>query len=180
MTRSYRTDISPLNKRFLVAAVMFLVSAMICVGQIRSRRLLEKTRDELLRAKAGFSQLQQATKDRRNALETLKSMYAHGAHTSAERIIYGKIDELNALLRPSNMTISTIERKGDEVSLQYSFKFVNPDYNDFLNNIGYLEGSVFPLTVVSAVAIMKAEIDGRSVLSCSIDGKVMTSDKGGP
>lgn len=180
MSSRYRTDISPLNKRFLVAAAMLLLSAMICVGQIRSRRLLEKTHDELVRAKAGFALLQEATKDRRNALEVLKTMYAHGGRTSAERIIYGKIDELNDRLRPSNMTISAIERKGDEVSLQYSFKFVNPDYNDFLNNIGYLEGSVLPLTVVSAVSITKAEVDGKGVLSCSIDGKVLTSGKGGP
>ena len=177
----YETDIAPLKRRFCFAAALFLVTAMACVSQIRSRRLLEKTHDELVRAKAGLVRVREAGATRRNTLEMLKNLQMHGAaNTSAERRIYGKIDELNTRLKPDELTISAIERKGDEVLLQYSFKFINPNYNDFLNTVNYLEGSVFPLTTVNAVAITQAEAGGKKMLACSVNGKVLTSEKQKP
>jgi hypothetical protein len=132
----------------------------------------------LVRAEAGLARLREASTNRKKTLETLKTFYAQGDRTSAERVIYGKIDELNARLRPDDLTISAIEKKGDEISLQYSFKFINPNFNEFLNNISYLESSIFPLTLVSAVAVAQADVGGKNVISCSINGKVLTSDKG--
>jgi hypothetical protein len=176
----YESDIGPLKKRFWIAAGLLLLAAMICISQIRNRLLQEKTRSELVRAKAGLALLREASVNRKQALDMLKAMYMQGASSSSERLIYGKIDELSARLKPDDVTFSTIERKEGEVSLQFSFKFINPNYNDFLNNVSYLEGSVFPLTMVSAVAITQAEVAGKSVLSCSITGKVLTSESRKP
>lgn len=177
---SYGTDISPLRKRFWIAVVFLLITAVLCVSQIRSRRVLEKTRIELLKAKAGLVLLRETSKQRKHAVETLKAMYTQGSRTSAERLVYGKIDELSARLKPDDVTISAIESKGDEVSLQFVFKFINPNHTDFLNNISYLEGNVFPLTMVSAVSITRTETDGKSVLTCSVTGRVLTTGKGKP
>jgi hypothetical protein len=176
----YEADILPLKKRFWIAAGLLLVVAIICVSQIRNRRLLEKTRSELVRAKTGLTVLREASANRKQALDALKAMYMQGAKTSPERLIYGKIDELSARLKPDDVTFSAIEKKADEVSLQFSFKFINPNYNDFLNNVSYLEGSTFPVTMVSAVAIKQADVGGKPVLSCSITGKVLTSEKSKP
>ena len=176
----YEAYITPRVKLFWIAAGLLLLTAMICVSQVRSRRLQEKTHSELVRAKAGLLQLREASANRKQALQTLKAMYLQGGKISSERLIYGKIDELSDRLKPDDIIISSLEKKADEASLQFTFKFINPNYNDFLNNVSYLEGSVFPLTIVSTVAITQAEVSGKSVLACSITGKILTSESSKP
>jgi hypothetical protein len=174
----YETDIKPLKKRFWVAAVLVLVVATVSVSLIRTRRLLEKTQSEMLKAKSGLTRVREASANRTTVLATLKSQYMQNAGaTSPERLVYGKIDELKARLNPDDVTISAIEKKEGEVSLQYSFKFTNPNYNDFLNTVSYLEGSVFPLTVVNSVAISQADAAGKGALSGTVSGRVVTSEK---
>jgi hypothetical protein len=174
---SYATDIKPLQKRFWIVTTLLLLVAIACVSQIRNRRLLEKTHTELLKARVGLGKVRDASANRKTVLATLKSQYMQKTGgTSPERLIYGKIDELKARLNPDDVTIGAIEKKEGEVSLQYTFKFTNPNYNDFLNTVSYLEGSVFPLTVVSTVAITQADAGGKGVLSGTVNGKIITSE----
>jgi hypothetical protein len=177
----YEADITPLIRRFWIATALLLIAAIVCVALTRTRRLMEKTHDGLLKARAGLGRVREAGESREKALATLKTLYMQSsAGTSPERLIYAKIDELNTRLRPDDMTISAIEKKGGEVSLQYTFKFINPNYNELLNNVSYLGGNIFPLTTVSTVTIAQAEAGGKSVLNCTVTGKVLTSEKNGP
>lgn len=177
----YELDIMPLKKRFWMAVAFFLVMAMAFVSQSRTRHLLEKTHDELTRAKAGLARVKEANMNRRKVLGILKTQYMLGVtNTSDERLLYGKMDDLKARLRPDDFAVSAIERKRGEVSLPYTLKFINPDYCDFLNTISYLEGTVFPFTVVSAVSITQADASGKGVVSCTINGKVLTSESSRP
>lgn len=177
----YEADIIPVNKRFRIAVALFLVTALACAGMSRARKQLEATHDNLIKAKAGLAKVREANQNRRNALGILKTEYLLGeTNISDERLLYGKMDDLKARLRPDDLTISPIERKSGEVSLPYTLKFVNPDYNDFLNTISYLEGTVFPFTVVNSVAIIRAEAGGKGVVSFTINGRVVTSESKKP
>jgi hypothetical protein len=177
----YESDIRPLKKRFWAAAALLLVVAVVCVSQIRTWRLLEKTHDELVKAKSGLMRVREGSANRRTILTTLKSQYMlNTAGSSAERLVYGKIDDLKARLNPDEVAISAIEKKEGVVSLPYSFKFINPNYNDFLNSVSYLEGSAFPLTVVNSVAVTQVETGGKGALTCTVSGKVLISEKSKP
>jgi len=177
----YEAELTPLIKRFWLATALLLIAAMVCAGLTRSRRLMEKTHDALLKAGAGLTRMREASEGREKALATLKTMYMlSAADRSPERLIYAKIDELSSRLKPDDLSFSAIEKKAGEVSLQYTFKFTDPNYTDLLNNISYLGGSVFPLTTVVSVTITQAEAEGKSVLTCTITGKVITSEKIGP
>jgi len=177
----YEADITPLIRRFWISTALLLIAAIICVSLTRTRRLMEKTHDGLLKASAGLGRVREASESREKALAILKTLYMQSAaSTSPERQIYAKVDELTARLRPDDLTISTIEKKGIEVSLQYTFKFINPNYNEFLNNVSYLGGNIFPLTTVSTVVIAQSEAGGKSVLTCTVTGKILTSERIGP
>jgi hypothetical protein len=175
----YEMDIIPLKKRFWIAAGLLLLMVMVFASQIRTRLRMEKTHAELIRAKAGLARVQEATANRKKALEILKTVYMMGiTNVSDERLLYGKIEELKFRLGPDDMTISAIEKKGGEVSLPFTLTFINPNYSDFLNTISYLEGTVFPFTQVSAIAVTQAEAGGKGVVSCTINGKILTSERG--
>jgi len=174
-------DIRPLKLRFWIAATLLLVTALACASQTRNRRLLEQTQEGLLRAKAGLTRVREARATRANDLSALKAQYSQSAAgSSAERLLYGRVDELKARFRPDDLTISPIERKGGELSLQYSLRFINPNYDDFLNAVAYLDGAVFPLTLVSAVAITQADAGGRGVVTCTVSGQLLTGAKATP
>lgn len=177
----YEADLTPLIRRFCIATALLLIAAVLCVGLTRTRRLLEKTHDDLLKARAGLGRVREASESREKALATLKTLYMQtAANRSPERLIYAKVDELTARLRPDDQSISAITRAGGEVSLQYTFKFINPNYNEFLNTVSYLGGNIFPLTTVSTVVIAQSEAGGKSVLNCTVTGKILTSEKIGP
>ena len=174
-------DIKPFVQRFRMAAALLLVAALACASQVRTRRLLEQTHGDLVRAESGLDRVRQASRERRHALTTLKAQYLPGdTHLSAERILYERIDDLKARFSPQEMNVSALERRGEEVSLQYSLKFVNPNYGDFLNTVGYLDGAVFPSSLVSAVEVTRVDVAGKAMLSCSVSGKLLSSAKGGP
>jgi hypothetical protein len=178
---TYEADITPLIKRFCITTALVLIVAMLCVALTRTRRLMEKTHDGLLKAKAGLGRVREASESREKALATLKTLYMQSASgTSPERQIYAKVDELTSRLKPDDLTFSAIEKKGVEVSLQYTFKFINPNYNEFLNIVSYLGGNIFPLTTVGTVTIAQSEAGVKSVLNCTVTGKVLTSEKIGP
>lgn len=177
----YEADIILVNKRFRIAVALFLVAALACTWLSRTRKQMELTHGNLLKAKAGLAKVRDANQNRRTALGILKTEYLLGeTNVSDDRLLYGKMDELRGRLKPDDLTVATIERKNGEVSLPYTLKFLNPDYNDFLNTISYLEGTVFPFTLVNSVSIARAESGGKGAVSFTINGKVVTSESKKP
>ena len=177
----YESDIRPQKTRFRIAAALFLVVAVVCVGQARNRRLQEKTYTELLRAKSGLDKLKQANLNRRHALTTLKAQLGNNSETnSPERLVYGKLDEIRERLRPDDLTVASIEKKGGEVSIPYTLKFTNHDYNTFLNAISYLQEGTLPLAPVSSIVISQAVDAGKNVVLFTVTGKVLINEKRKP
>lgn len=170
----HHSELGPLRRRFWISLALFLGAALLCSSQLRVRFTLEKSRAELLKAQAGLAQLRLASAQRQAALEALRSQYGSGeAGASVEQLLYGRIDALRERFRPDELTISGIEKRGDEVSLKYSFRFVNPSFDDFLNALCHLEGSGFPLTMVDSVSVHHALADGKDLLSCTVNGVVL-------
>jgi hypothetical protein len=177
----YELHMMPLKKRFWLSVALFLVMAMVCTSMLRARRLQGRTQAELVKAQAGLAKLKVTNLNRRNALGILKTEYLLGVtNISDERLLYSKMDELKARLKPDDLTVSGIEKKGGTVSLPYTLKFINTDYNDFLNTISYLEGAVFPFTTVNSVTIAQADAGGKNVVAFTINGKVLTSESKKP
>ncbi len=177
----YENNLKPLKNRFFVVAGLFLIVAIAFVTAQRNRRQLESTFDNLTRAQGGLTRVKEANANRRHVLAALKSQFGQGAQImSPEMVIYGKVEEIKARLNPDDMTITAVAKGGGEASLQYTLSFSNPNFNNLLNAISYLHGSVFPLTPVSSVAITQSDVKGTSGYSFNITGKVITSGKTKP
>jgi hypothetical protein len=177
----YASDIKPLKRVFLITSVLFLALAATCAVQKRNRRVQERTLGELARAQEGLRRVREAVVNRRQAMVSLKSQLVTGvAASSPERVIYGKIDEIKARLKPDDMTIGTLEKKGGDVSLAFTLKYTNPNYCDLLNAVSHLQEAVFPFTPVNAIAIAQGEQNGRGVVEYTIDGTVLTPERSKP
>ena len=177
----YERDIRPLKRVFLITAVLFLALATTFAVQEKNRRVKEKTLAELARAREGLSRVKEAAMNRRRALTALKSQLVTNMESnSPERLIYGKIDELKARLKPDDMTIGTLKKEGGDVSLPFTLKFTNPNYCDLLNAVGHLQHEVFPFTPVNSIAIAQGEHDGKGVVEYTIDGTVLTIERRNP
>lgn len=181
MSTGYAHYLQPLKKRFYLIAVLLLAVASAWVQQQRNRLVLEKTNQELLRAKSGLGRVAAAIDNRRAVLTAMQNQFAQGVQQrSPEAIIYGKVDELKARFKPDDMTITPIEKKGYETTLNYTLTFTNPDYNTLLNSISALQGAVFPMTPVSSVAIAQTDLKGSAVLSCKVTGRIVTGEAAKP
>ncbi len=180
-TGRYDRAIRPLKLGFLIATALFLVLATALVFLKRNHRLLDKTHGELVRAKEGLARVKEAGQNRTQALATLKGQLAKGLETSSpERLIYGKVDEIKAQLKPDDMTIASVEKKGGDASLQYTLKFVNPGYCDLLNAVNRLQQAVFPFAPVDSIAVSQAEQGGKGVVEFTVTGTIQTIDRATP
>lgn len=174
----YEIALKPLKVRFFIAAALLLALAVACVLQLRSRLLLEKTSAELTMAQSGLARVKSAGANRRQVLTALQSQLGQDSQkNSPEIIIYGKVDELKTHLNPDDMTITAIEKKGGEASLQYTLTFTKADFNHLLNSVNYLQRAVFPLSPVTSIAVTQSESKGTAGVSFKVTGKVITSEK---
>lgn len=181
LTGGYEIGLKPLKRRFYISAALFLFVAVVCSSQARRHKLLATTLEELTRAQVGLAQVKAASANRQQTLAALQAQLGQGSlQSSPEMIIYRKTDELKAVLKPDDMTITTIEKKGGEASLQYTLTFNNHDYNTLLNAVSALHTAVFPLTPVSAIAVTQADAKGGGGISYKVTGKIITSEKTKP
>lgn len=181
LTNGYESGLKPLKRLFFIAAALLLVVATLCVNQTRRHRLLQTTLKELTRAQRGLVQVKAANVNRRQVLAALQSQFGQGTlHSSPEMILYRKVEEIKASLRPEGMTFTAIGKKGSEASLQYTLTFNNLEYNTLLNTVGSLHNSVFPLTPVSSIAVTQSGAKESGGVSYIVTGKIVTSEKTKP
>ena len=174
----YAKDCKPLKLGFLVITLLVLALATMLVIQKRSHRILEKTDVELVKALEGLTRVKEAIVQRKQALATFKTQQSMNIETaSPERLIYGKVDEIMAQLKPNDMTITTLERKGGDVSLQYTLKFISPKYSDLLNALTRLQQSVFPFTPVNTIAISQSDQSGKGAVEFTINGSILIPER---
>ncbi|MBI2353987.1 MAG: hypothetical protein HYV06_02970 [Deltaproteobacteria bacterium] len=181
VTNRYENAIKPLKRRFWIGAALFIVLSTACAAQERERRKLEKTHKELVRAKDGLARVRQAILNRKHSLETLRTQLGQGVEkSSSERLIYGRIDDIQSRLKPDDISITAMEKKGGDASLQYTLKFTNTSYSNFINAVCYLQQTVFPFTPVDSITVSQAEVNGRGVVAFTVVGKVLSLDRGLP
>lgn len=177
----YEADLMPVKIRFWVAAVLFLVLAVTCVSQTRTWRLQEKTCAELTRAKTGLARLRGATLNRKEALARMKAQPVDNTeHKTPEMLVYWKLDEIKERLRTDDVTVASIEKKGDKVSLPYTLKFNNHSYHEFINAVRYLQKSSSPWTPISSLTISQSGDPGKGAVIFTIAGNVLVNGRGKP
>ena len=177
----YEIDLRPLKMRFLIAATLFLVVALACVSVSRTRKLHDKTHAELVRAKAGLAKLRGAAKNRAETLARLKALLADNTdNKSPEMLIYWKVDEIKERTRTNDLTVATIEKKGEKASLPFVLKLNNHNYTEFIHTIRYLQKSFSPWAPVSSVAISQTGDPGKSGVVFTINAKVVVNEKSAP
>lgn len=177
----YEYSLKPLKRRFYIAALLLLVMASAFIIQRQSHRQLEKMLYDLAHAVSGLSKVREASANRRSVLAAMQSQFARNIQNkSPEMILYEKIDELKTLFNADDMTITALEKRGSEFSIQYTVTLNDPDFNSVLNTISGLHGSVFPVSPVSAIAITQSDVKGVGALSFKITGKIIANEKQKP
>jgi len=174
----YENDIKRLRKPFLIAAALFLAAATIFASQLRTLRSEQKTYQEHLRAQSGLARVREAVANRRQVLaHPGVAQPRELSASSPDRLIYGRIDDMKARLKPDDMTITVLEKKGGEVSIQYTLTFLNPRYCDLLNNVGYLQRCDYLYTPVNSLAVSQAAVQGRGGVSFLVKGTVLSPER---
>lgn len=170
-----------LRRRFIVMAVILFAVAMFCVYQERTCRQLDKTCKELMRAEAGLSRVKQAAASHRQTLSALKAQFERlDTNASTARVVYGRVDEIQASYKPDDMSIGNLEKKGNDVSLSYIMKFVDIDYSRFLTIVHELQRGVFPVSQVTSVLISQASSEGKGSVTFAIHGAITSIEKSQP
>lgn len=170
-----------LRRRFVAAAVVLFVMAMVCVYLERTGRQLDKTHKELLRAEAGLSRVKQAAASHRQTLAALKAQFERlDTKSSTARVVYGRVDEIQASYKPDEMSIGSLEKKGNDVSLSYIMKFVDIDYSRFLTIVHELQRGVFPVSQVTSILIGQAPLEGKGSVTFTIHGAITSIEKSQP
>lgn len=174
----YDELLKPLRKRFLTGVLLLFIITLLCVYQERTKQLLNKTHKELLRAQDGMSRVKQAIVNRKQALAVFRSQLEKvDDAVSTARIVYSKVDEINAAYRPDEITIGSIEKKGTDVTLSYTLKFVDMDYNRFLTIINELQRGTYPVSQVTSLSIVQSALGGKGAISYSISGILAVIEK---
>ncbi len=166
---------------FWIVFLLCLTVTTLWADQQRSRRILEKEYREYLRAQDGQSRVMEAAANRRVVLTALRSaLPEEPGSDSPEGLIYGRIDQIKTRLKPDEMTIATLVKKGGELSLQYSLTFIDPGYCDLLNAVAYLRHSTTLFTPVNSLAVSQVEQNGRGGISFIIKGTVVLPEGSKP
>ncbi len=174
----YDCEIKPQKRFFWIATLLCLTVATIWTDQKRSRRIQEKEYQENLRAQEGLTLVRQATENRTLILASLQNILPKETGSdSPEGLIYGRIDHINAQLKPDEMTIATLERRGGELSLQYNLTFANLGFCELLNAVGYLQQGTFLFTPVNSIVVSR---NGRGGGSYIIRGTVLLPEGSKP
>jgi hypothetical protein len=173
----YRDSLKAYKFNFLLVTVLFLAVSTACALQERERRFLDRQQKELVRAKEGLTRVRAAILDYRSALVTLKAHYTEETvkATPASQI-YSRVDELVARYKPDETVFGTLEKNGDNASLNYTLSFINRDYGILLDTISQLQCNVFPFTPVDSITISQKEHQGRGAVICAISGRVTSME----
>lgn len=177
----YDDVLKSLRQRFIVVSVLLFAVAMVCVYQIRTRRLLEKTHKELVRAQDGLRRVTHGIENRTQTLATLKSQFVKDGFTqSTAQIVYRKMDDILVAYKPDEFSIGSLEKKGSDVSLPFTLKFTGTDYNRFLTIISELQRGTYPISQVSSLSIVQTSRGGKNGLLFTIMGSITSIEKSLP
>jgi hypothetical protein len=177
----YENDIRPLRRPFLIAAGLFLASATIFASQLRTLHSEQRAYQDHLRAQSGLARVREAIANRRLVLaHPGVAQPREVSGSSPDRLIYARIDDMKARLRPDDITITALEKKGGELSIQYTLTFLNPRYCELLNGVGYLQRCDYLYTPVSSLAVSQAAVKGRGGVSFIVKGTVLSPERNSP
>lgn len=181
MNSENKNRLKPAVMRFYMAALLLFTLAVASVSQMRTRKVLEKTLDDITQAQAGLTKVKDASANRVQALALIKSQLDQKAQQSSpEMILYRKYDELKGRLNPDDMTMAAIEKKDGAASLQFSLFFNNPDFNAFLNIASALNAGTFPMTPISTITVAQGDSKGTGGVTYKITGRIITDNKAMP
>jgi cytoskeletal protein RodZ len=181
IVNSSKASVRFLKMWFFIVAAILLAVAVTWVSQLKQRVILEKTLKELTLAESGLKRIREASANHRKVLAAIQSQFDQNTgKKSQEMILYEKVDEMKTALKPDNLTISRIEKKGGEASLQFTLTFNNLDYPALLNIAGSLHAAVFPLTQVNSIDIKQSDSKTTRGVSFKITGKIITIGKSKP
>jgi hypothetical protein len=181
MSNRYENHLHSASRAFYIVAALLLATGIALVSQIRNRRVLEKTLEEVTHAQSGLGRVKEAATNRRQTLTALKSQLDTNVKlNSPEMVLYRKFDVLKAQLNADDMTMVSLEKKGEEASLQFYIVFNNPDFNSLLNTVSRIHTGTFPLTPISAISISQSDGKGTNGLTYKITGRIITGNKVNP
>lgn len=175
MTSRYDAQLRPRMRSFYLLTLLLVLVLSVSAFLHRSIKALEATAVQLKLSTDGLVRMHVAINNRKAALSTLKSqLKQENGCVTPERIIYGKADEIKSRFKAGTLSIAPIERTPLEASLPYTITVTNARYATFLQDIGYLQNSVFPFAPTSEITIAQTEEQGIGAVTFTIKGAIRT------
>lgn len=132
---------------YAVSGTLFLITLGGVIVLKKYGDSLSNTVNMLQTAKQNLVRIKESHKDIAETIAEVKSIVPKDAAArSSEESIFIGIDELKSRLKNAEVSVTSIEYKGDEVSLPVSIKVsaAGENYAAVVNVVGYLQSMSFP------------------------------------
>ncbi|MBF0558694.1 MAG: hypothetical protein HQL08_07940 [Nitrospirae bacterium] len=142
----------------LAAGLVFtiILSAVILSGKYRDSLAIAV--DTLQKARLNLMQVRDANRLVDSSLSGIKAIVPPGVFSiQPEVALLERIDDMKERAKDAEITVSNIDRKGDEVSLPVTMRSGVRDYTDLVNTVGYLESMRFPFFSITNVSITPSQ-----------------------
>ena len=155
-----------LNRLFCYYVLSGLFFSIALSAVIISERYENSLSDILKRLESGKQNLpamQNALADMDTALSDIKRMTPPDISSqTGEMQILIRLDELKSRMNEAEITVSSMEYRGDEINLPVVIKAPMKDYASLVNAAGYLQAQSFPVFNISNLSLSQAQ--DKSVL----------------
>jgi hypothetical protein len=162
-------------KRLLV---FYITSALCCTLVFCGGILADKYASSLLTSYDLFQTIKVKKVNMKEAIKNIDvaiaqvraEMPRNMGQESSEADILLALDILKSRLKSCAISIDTLEKKDDDITLPVTIRGVLSDYHKFMNDLGYIQALRFPFFVISTMSIDKLEREQKEIVIFEIKG----------
>ncbi|MCX5810968.1 MAG: hypothetical protein NT178_00250 [Proteobacteria bacterium] len=157
---------------YIAALILFLIVLSSAILFNKYAASLNITLSKLYTIKINLVKVRDTIKDIHNSLYDIGKIIPQGMlGTSSTKYIYIGLDTLKSLVGKAQVTVATIEDKGDELRLPIIISGTITDYTVFLKSIENLQSMKFPFfTIGSLVTTGATGVKGEIAFTYEIQG----------
>jgi len=178
MNSSMQSQTHQLVIRFCCILALFALFSAGLAASIHYRKMLAKTTASQETIVRNMTRMRTTAQEVEKTVTGFRHLLppGYGSH-SPERLLYTRLDEFKAGLRPADMTVKTIENRDGVLNLEFTASFPlrsASDYATIVNQLGRQETLAFPFVSIGSVMIGQDSAAASGGLKMQVEGTVQT------